>query len=253
MLVAALREPLNLSAEQKSTIEGALAANAPKAPPAFDKTRVATLAAGIRAGKVDATMTMRSGADSEMAAHQAASAKALATLHATLTPDQRRALVDAIAKRAAEHGPKDGMAGGPPHDRAGGPPPGGPMGGLLEGLDLTQAQRDAIRTKLDAQRPAPTDREAMKAQHEAFRTAMQAKLQTFASDSFDAAAFVAPPPGALKGGPGEHADRMAAELAIITSVLEPAQREKLATKIEQGPPARPATPAGKLDLAPAAR
>ena len=153
----------------------------------------------------------------------------------------------AVAKHGEGHGPKgDGPKGERPKgerpmrgDHAG---PMGPMGGMLEGLDLTQAQQDAIKTKLEAQRPAApseADRAAMKSQHDAMRTAMQAKLQTFASDNFDATAFVAPPAGALaQKGPGPGADRFATDLQIITSVLEPAQREKLAARIEAGPPAR---------------
>jgi Spy/CpxP family protein refolding chaperone len=242
LLFAALHEPINLTAEQKATIEGAIAANKPAAP-AFDKSKVAALAAGIRAGNVDVS-AVKAPNDDAKAARQAASAKALATLHATLTPDQRKALVDALAKRAAEHGAKMDDRDGPRREHAEGPHHGamgpmGPMGGLLEGLDLTKAQEEAIRTKLEAQRPAaPTDaeREAMKKQHEAFRAEMAAKLQTFATDSFDAAAFVAPPANSMKG-PRDHADRFAADLAIITSVLEPAQREKLAARIEAGPPA----------------
>ena len=246
LLVAALREPIDLTAEQKATIEGALEASRPAGPPAFDRTRAVALAAAIRSGRVDVT-TMKAPvpSDDEKAAHLSAAAKAVATLHATLTPVQRRALVDAMAKHAAER------AAHAPKDHAGGPPPGdmGPMGHMLEGLDLTKEQQDAIRAKLDALRPAaPTDAErAAKAQqHEAFRAAMAARLQTFANDTFDATAFVAPPSGALKGpGPGDHADRFAQDLAIITSVLEPAQREKLAARIEAGPPARIGKPMGR--------
>ena len=243
LLVAALREPtIDLTADQKTTIEGALAASKPVGPAGFDKTRVSALAAGIRSGKVDAaTVKAQAPSDDAKAAHLAAAAKAVATLHATLTPVQRRALVDALAKHAADH------ASHPPMDHAGGPPPGGmgPMEHMLEGLDVTQAQKDAIRAKLDAQRPAPptdTERAAMKQQHEAMRALRTAKLQTFANDTFDANAFVAPPDGALKGPGPDHADRFAADLAIITSVLEPAQREKLAARIEAGPPARMGKP-----------
>lgn len=242
LLVAALREPINLTAEQKATVEGALAASKPAGLPGFDKTRVSALAAGIRSGKVDvATVKAQAPNDDAKAAHLAAAAKAVATLHATLTPAQRRALVDAVAKHAASH------ASHPPMDHAGGPPPGGlgSMEHLLEGLDVTQAQHDAIRAKLDAQRPTPptdADRAAMKQQHETFRAAWTAKLQTFANDTFDANAFVAPPEGALKGPGPDHADRFAADLVILTSVLEPAQREKLAARIEAGPPARMGKP-----------
>ena len=252
LLFAALHEPINLTAAQKTTIEGALAANKPSAPPSFDKTRVSALAAGIRAGKVEASAVKPPGEDG-FAAHQAASAKALATLHATLTPEQRTALVAAVAKRGEQMHKDFGKDGArPPHMEHGGPPPGGgamgpmgPMGHMLEGLDLTKAQEEAIKAKLDAQRPAPpseADRAAMKAQHESMRTAMQAKLQTFASDSFDATAFVTPPDGAMKP-PADHADRFAADLTFITSILDASQREKLAARIEAGPPARVGRPA----------
>jgi Spy/CpxP family protein refolding chaperone len=268
LLVAALHEPaMNLSAEQKTTIEGALTASRPAAPPSFDKTRVSALAAGIRSGNVDtSSVKAPSPTQDGMAARQAAHAKALATLHATLTPEQRKSLVDAVAKRASEHGQHGTKDGARPQrgERAGGPPPGGPgamgpmgpMGHMLEGLDLTKAQEETIRAKLEAQRPArPTeaDREAMKKQHETFRTEMQAKLQTFANATFDANAFVAPPAGALVGGPGgpaDHAARFAKDLSVIVSVLEPAQREKLAARIEAGPPAhgpKPMMPGAKIE------
>jgi Spy/CpxP family protein refolding chaperone len=252
LLVAALHEPLNLTPAQKATIEGALAANKPSAPPSFDKTRVSALAAGIRAGKVDAT-AIKPPSEDGFAAHQAASARALATLHATLTPEQRTALVAAVAKRGEQGGHKDfGKDGArPPHMEHGGPPPGGgamgpmgPIGHMLEGLDLTKAQEDAIKAKLEAQRPAApseADRAAMKAQHESMRTAMQAKLQTFASDSFDATAFVTPPQGMMKPA-ADHAERFAADLTFITSILDAGQREKLAARIEAGPPARVGRP-----------
>ena len=238
---------VNLSAEQKATIEAAIAANKPAAAPAFDKTRVSALAAGIRSGKIDAAaVSAPQGPSAEMrAAHQAGAAKVLATLHSTLTPEQRTALVAAVTKHGEGHGPKgDRTKGeGPKGERSmhgGHAGPMGPMGGMLEGLDLTQAQQDSIKTKLEAQRPAApseADRAAMKSQHEAMRTAMQTKLQTFATDSFDATAFVTPPAGApAMKGPG--AERFATDLQIITSVLEPAQREKLAARIEAGPPAR---------------
>ncbi len=233
---------VNLTAEQKATIEAAIAANKPAAAPAFDKTRVSALAAGIRSGKIDAAaVSAPQGPSAEMrAAHQAGAAKVLATLHSTLTPEQRTALVAAVTKHGEGHGPKGDRAHGPKGERSMHGGHAGPMGGMLEGLDLTQAQQDSIKTKLEAQRPAApseADRAAMKSQHEAMRTAMQTKLQTFATDSFDATAFVTPPAGApAMKGPG--AERFATDLQIITSVLEPAQREKLAARIEAGPPAR---------------
>ena len=75
----------------------------------------------------------------------------------------------------------------------------------------------------------------MKAQHEAFETQMKARLATFASDNFDATAFVTPPAGVIQQG---HKDRMVEDLAIISSVLDASQRDKLATRLEQGPKAQ---------------
>lgn len=247
LLVAALHAPINLTAEQKTTIQGALAQSAPKAASSFDRGRATALAASIRAGKIDATSQPGPSADdmaARMAERQASSAKALATLHATLTPEQRSALVEAISKKGAEHGmkghAKDGERRERPEHAAGQRP--GPMGGMLAGLEVTKAQEEAIRAKLDAQRsatkPTEADREGMKAKHEAFRTQMKARLQTFASDSFDATAFVTPPEGAFKGGPAARPEGMANPLAVVVSVLEPAQREKLAARIEAGPAAR---------------
>lgn len=236
LLFAALKEPsLSLTDAQRATIQSAIDANKPQGG-AFDKGKVTALAAGIRAGNVDATQ-LQGPTAADMAAHQAAHAKAISTLHDTLSADQRKALVAAVQAKMANgpqgeghmgHGPKDGM---------------GPMSHLTADLDLTPAQQDAIKAKLQANRPAaPTDAEKaqFKAQHEAMKAQMQTKLASFTADNFDATAFVTPPAGA-KGPMAGHADHFAQELSIITSVLEPAQREKLAQKIEAGPAAfRPA-------------
>ena len=246
LVFAALHEnSIDLSAEQRTTIEGLVekghAKDGPKeGRPAPDKAKTAELAAAIRAGKIDAAKLQPNRDGAKIGEHQAKIAEKLATLHKTLTKEQRVALVDAIVAKQAKHGEgkregkregrpdgcPDGMREGRGHGE------GGPMGHLTEGLDLTQAQKDQIKAKLDADRPAPpseADRTAMKA-------AMDAKLQTFKADTFDANAFVAPPANAPKmGAPSDH---MAKELNAVISVLTAEQREKLAQKIEQGPPAR---------------
>lgn len=249
MLVgAALHEPsVNLTADQKTTLVAALKADRP-AKPDFDsaaaKTRSTALAAGIRSGNIDASLVTPPKPD--FAAMQANKVKLLTTLHDTLTADQRQALVTAIQTRAAEH---DGDRKGPGGEKGakGGPRgEGGPMGGLLKDLNLTQAQKDQIKTKLEANRPAkPTDAQIAqrKAQHEAMKTQRDAKLQSFVGASFDANAFVAPPAGAKPPQMGERGDHFAKELQAIVSVLDGTQREALAKKIEAGPPARPAPPA----------
>lgn len=246
LLFASLHEDIGLSADQKAKIQALVDQARPAAPPAPDATRVTALASAVRAGKVDAaSIQPPPDMEAKRKEHEATIAKSLATLHDTLTKEQRTALVDAVKAKAKEHGrggpEKEGHAHGP---HGGGPDGFGPMH-LLEGIDLTDAQKAEIKSKLEAARPAPpseADREAMKARFETMKKEMDAKLESFKADAFDANAFVARPADAPQMEPKGHADRMAKELSIIVSVLDASQREKLAQKIEQGPPARPARP-----------
>ena len=242
LLVAALREPsLNLTDAQKQTIESALQASAPPKGERPDMSaRSKELAAQIRSGNIDTT-TAKGPSEAEISAHRAAEAKALDTLHSTLTADQRKALVAALESGPAHKGAKQGrpmeenqvQGVREHHGRHGGGEHG--MRGLLEDLNLSQAQKDQIKAKMEADKPSDADREAMKAKFETMQKERTAKLETFASDKFDANAFVTPPAGAQNA---PKVDRHAKELAIITSVLDASQREKLAQKIEQGPQMR---------------
>jgi Spy/CpxP family protein refolding chaperone len=77
----------------------------------------------------------------------------------------------------------------------------------------------------------------MKTKFEAMRAEHKARLASFTTDTFDANAFLAKPANAPepgKGMKGMH-EHMLNELAAITEVLTPAQREKLAARIEKGP------------------
>lgn len=231
IVFASLHENINLTDAQRSTIQGAADTlkQSMHAEHDADRARMASLAAAIRAGKVDAT----SLPPRDETARLAASAKAVDTVHATLSKEQRTALVDALTKHAD-------------HDRAGWKNAKAHMGGehkdhgdremhgMFADLNLTKAQEDAIKAKLDADRPqlSEQDKEAMKQKFELVRSEMLARLQTFANDSFDAKAFVAPPSSAPKM---DRADFMVKRLAAVTSVLDAAQREKLATRFEQGP------------------
>jgi Spy/CpxP family protein refolding chaperone len=221
LIFAALHEPINLTAEQRSTIEGLVHRPKPEGGrPAPDKAKTAELASAIRAGTIDAAKLHADHQPNLLKEHTAALAAKIATLHQTLTRDQRAALVDAVAAKHQHHRavahhelPLRGE---------------GHLGHLLDGLDVTQAQRDQIHAKLEAERPAPpteADIAAMKKEHEA-------KLQSFKDETFDANAFVAPP-AQLRAS--SLADRMAKDLQIVVSVLTPEQREKLAQKIEQHP------------------
>ncbi|WP_437675681.1 Spy/CpxP family protein refolding chaperone [Sorangium sp. So ce131] len=265
LLRAALHE-IELSDAQKATIEGALdglrdgAKDHPMDPAPF-----AALADGVRAGKID-----RAAIEAKLAEggrggeeHRARVAGALSTLHATLTKEQRRALVDAVAAKMdargeegergpwggkgergprgekGERGPWDGKGErGPRGDRAamGGPGmKGGPLGHLLRGIDLRDDQRAQIEKALEGTRPSEADREAWKADFAAKRAEMRARLEKFAEDRFDANAFLPAADG--KHGPRAHQGRMVDALAAIVPVLDQAQRNALADRLEKGPAA----------------
>ncbi|WP_437943600.1 hypothetical protein WMF27_44300 [Sorangium sp. So ce281] len=255
LLRAALHE-LDLSDAQEATIEGALeglrdgAKERPK-----DGAVFAALAEGVRAGKIDRAAIEAKLPDAGRAAEErrARVAGALSTLHATLTKQQRRQLVDGIAAkmdgrgergpRGGEHhrGPQGGKHHrGPQGDRGGMGGPGmrgGPLGHLLAGLDLRDEQRAQIDKALEAARPGDADRVGRKEDHAARRAEMRARLETFAADRFDANAFLPRPPAGEKMGPRAHLDRMVGALAAIVPILDEAQRNAVAERIEKGPAA----------------
>jgi Spy/CpxP family protein refolding chaperone len=245
LLFAALHHDIGLSDAQKTTIQGLVDGLKPqKGAHQEDATRRVALANAVRAGSVDVAAFPRPEPPAAVkTAHQDALAKALDTLHATLTPDQRTALVAAMSKHeGGEHGQhRMGDRAKWQGEREAMGPKGehgfGPMG-MLKGIDLTDAQKTTIETNLQALRPAkPSDAEitAMKARHEEMKKDREAKLQSFVGDSFDAVAFVARPVDAKPEM--NRGDHMMKELAVIVPVLSPAQRELLASRIEQGPKA----------------
>jgi Spy/CpxP family protein refolding chaperone len=235
LLEVALRE-LDLSAAQRSAIEAARPTDTARPEPRRQPPEAMTtaLAAAVRAGTIDAAaLASTIGAEpAGLVERKAAVASALTTLHAALSKEQRRALVDTVAKEMEEHAPK----GPPPFARRAGER-GGPMGHLLEDLDLTDAQRASIDAALAADRPSPPDEAELRARFESMRSELRARLDGFVSDAFDARAFVEPPSdGPGRPGPRGHLDRMAKDLAAVVAVLTPAQREALAAKLEKGPP-----------------
>lgn len=161
--------------------------------------------------------------------------EALSKLHATLTKEQRSALVEAVSKRMDTMRAKAAENGGERHGKMHGPPHGhgdhSPMGRLLEGLDVTDAQHAAIRSKLEELKPSAEQREAMKAKFSEVETEMKARLQTFVNDDFDAKTFFAPPKNLPERGEGF--DPMKQRIDAVMSVLEPAQREKLKARLEE--------------------
>jgi Spy/CpxP family protein refolding chaperone len=234
LIRTALRAPINLSAAQRTTIEGLAKKDVSQKPEGAN--RGAKLAAAIRSNTVESLQAPAPDAAARDARIAAKAAK-LTALHDTLTPEQRAQLVDAVAKRGAEHTAHRSANGA--KASAGRARSGRGSMRMLEGLDLTQAQEDAIKAKLDANRPAPTPEQKAqwKAQRESMRAAREAKLETFKTASFDAKAFVTPVQGnRAPDASAHHVNR----LAVVTSVLTPAQREILAKRVEAGRQARPA-------------
>lgn len=250
LVVAALHENINLTAEQRATIEALQRKSHAAWAPLLDKTRVTALAAQIRAGKIDTTaMTPLTRDENAMGEHMALASSNLKTLHDTLSKEQRTALVDAILAKHAK-GPdgerkRDHKGAHADVERGGERHMGlhrGPVASLLQDIALTPEQKETLRAKLEASRPtkpSDADRDAMKARFTARKQAMDTKLRSFVNDGFDAAAFVTPPADAANMGPENRRDRMAKELSILVSVLTDAQRDQLAKKIEAGPPGGP--------------
>lgn len=221
---AALRAPIDLTAAQRTTIEGLMKGDRPdhRERPPFDAQKAKDLAAAIRAGNVSAMPKPPAPDASKQQAHLAESAARIKTLHDTLTADQRAKLVADVEAHAPKAPPSGDKTGGRPQMHRGPHGPGGEMP-FAHDLDLTDAQKEQLKAKLEANRP--------KIDFEAVRTEMKAKLESFKADAFDATAFVTPsaPPPKMDGNP----------LADLVSILTPEQREILAKKIEAGPPAMP--------------
>lgn len=255
---------LDLTEAQKATIKGqmdALRANDDAPEGAHEAGRKA-LADAIHSGKIDEAAFSKPLAKEP--ADRTQLAKALSVLHDTLDAKQRQALVDAVNAKMEKHGGHEGKREGRDAKRAEGENKRegrdgkrgwdrgdddgerghemrghemrGPMG-LLRGIELTDAQREGVREAFEKMAPSDADREAMKTQHEAGRAAMRERLASFASDRFDANAFVAMPEGAAKHGPEGMFGGMVKMLAKVVPILDETQRAELARRIEEGPAA----------------
>lgn len=241
MLLGAALHELDLTDAQKATIQAemdALREGAPK--PDMDAHRAA-LAAAVRSGNVDVTALKAQLAPK--APDTSRLAKAIGVLHDTLTQAQREELVAAISDRMAKgpKGPRGDHEGAAdddakPHHKEfgkGGRGAFGPMGHMLKDLDLSDTQREKVKEALSKLAPTDADREAMKAQHDAFQAKMKERLATFATASFDPSAFVLPPEGG-KAGPDKMFGHMVESLAAVVPILTEAQRTELAKRLEEG-------------------
>jgi Spy/CpxP family protein refolding chaperone len=227
MLLGAALHELDLSDAQRATIKGAMDSLGGKDEEGM-RGSMKALAEGVRRGQIDdAVVNAKLAArESQASARREATVKALETLHATLTPSQREALVASVEARMKEgprfHGPK-GERGAREHGKHG--MGFGPAGHLLRGLDLREEQRAAIASALSASRPEKPGADEMQAKRERF----EAALQSFRAETFDAAAAL---PDRAMEPPVTH---LVTALKAIVPVLDEAQRAELATRLEEGP------------------
>lgn len=239
LLAAALKE-INLSAEQRQKIEAAMnGLHADKDKGSQMKAFHKAFADDIRAGKVDETTIKAKSGDMEKAhaEHRAAVVKAVETLHATLTPEQRTQLVTIVKERMQKHTESAGKHGhgkhekhekrehkdGKHHARHG-----GPMMFMLHGIELRDEQKKAIEAAMPPKPEKDADDKAAK--FEEHRAKMDAALEAFKGDKFDAATV-------LPEHDGKHpmAERFVKMLQVVVPILDAEQRAELAKRIEEGP------------------
>jgi Spy/CpxP family protein refolding chaperone len=238
LLAAALKE-IDLSAEQRKTIEAAID-NLHNGQRDQMKAFHKALADEVRAGKIDEAGLKAKMGDVEKAhaEHRAATIKAVETLHATLTPAQRTQLVTLVKERmqkrgefAEKHG--HGKKGGEHHEKKAGEHharhgKGGPMMFLLHGIELRDDQRQAIEAAMPPKPEKDADEKGEK--FEAHRARMDAALEAFKADKFDAATVL--PEHQDKHPMADHFIKM---LQAVVPVLDANQRTELATRLEEGP------------------
>lgn len=239
-------EQLELDEAQKQVIDAELAAleaARPDVKPGFAKHQAA-LAAAVRSGTIDRDALAAELGEGQHAEMRARMSAALGKLHATLRPDQRKALSDAVTAKMDEHadrkadrgddrggkrfGKGPGRMGGRGPMAGHGPMGRGPMGHLIGELELSDEQRTKIEAGFEALREAKAEPGERFEEHHA---AMRRAAEAFASDTFDPSAFG--PPGGEVRGPGT---MMIDALGVIVPALDEAQREALAKRIEAGPP-----------------
>ncbi|MBW2278227.1 MAG: Spy/CpxP family protein refolding chaperone [Deltaproteobacteria bacterium] len=242
LLRYALKE-LDLTDEQRATLEtlrdshkDAKGAGHRDASADFHEAFVKAL----ETGELDrAALETKMGSKDDMVAKklEARNAK-LATLHATLTPPQRKTLVDTVRakmeQKAEKHGDRADVERKGKHGKGKRGHHGKDMlGHMLKGIELTadqQAQIDALHAKGEAQRPADQDWSKKKEEKLA---QLNTLLDAFEADAFDPSVS-APTPKPMKDPMdkiGFHIEQFETLLGILTAE----QRAQLAEKVKSHP------------------
>jgi Spy/CpxP family protein refolding chaperone len=207
----------DLRPEQTQAINGIRASLQQQAAPVMAARAKlgAELASEVRAGKIDETR-VQPLVDQISAAHTAsvpAIQQAMNTLHDTLDPSQRQALVAGVQAKAGEWHGKGRMK-----ER---------MQKMADELGLTEAQRESIKATLHAERGEHQGEG--RAAHPEGREHMQALATAFVADKFDAASLNV---GAHQDMAKHFSKRMTRFLEAAVPVLTAEQRSTLASKIE---------------------
>jgi Spy/CpxP family protein refolding chaperone len=228
MFIAMSLDTLGVTPEQRTTVDKIEAELYARMEPAraAEQAVLETLADGIAAGTIDSAKV--NAALAQLATASAgihdASTDALNHLHATLTPEQRAALVDKVEA----HWALWQRANADEADVTPTTPGGGHLRRLTADLGLTPDQVAKIKANLSAAvkdaavRPDPQKVEAH----------LQAFGAAFKSDTFDAKTL-------STGGPANAhlaswgATRIALMFESVTPVLTPDQRAKLAAQVRE--------------------
>ncbi len=215
-------DTLGVSADKKVQLEKLQTDLHAKMAPSREAGRavLTILADGVAAGKIDDGKLSAALAKQDAAAGavHAATIDTLNKLHDLLSPAERAALVDKVKAHVAvwkkanaeEHGNKE---------------KGGHLAALTEELGLTADQADKISAALKKDAPPKPDHTAIDAHIKAFEAA-------FVADKFDAKTLTTAD-AANKSISKNGSARIARFYKIVTPLLTPEQRTKLAENIRE--------------------
>ncbi len=182
---------------------------------------ISVLADGVAAGNIDKSKVDAAVAKELLAAVQvhAATLDALTALHNAILPTERAAIVEKVAANAAVWKKVNTTESDASKEN------GGHLAVLTQALGLTSDQVDKISTALKQNAPSAPDSAAMDAYITTFST-------TFVADKFDAKAL--PSSNAVDGDIAKYGTaRMVRFYEIVTPLLTPDQRAKLADRLRQ--------------------
>jgi len=239
LLKTALAE-LELSDEQRTALEG-LRDKAHESRRGWHKgdkpDRHQMLIAALEGGEIDesACQARHQAKSEKIEQHLAARDERLATLHTTLTAEQRTALVEKVRARMADHGArigeKAGRHGGHGRHHRGHHGP-RMLKKLTAGLELSDEQQaaiDALVEQAEARRPAD---EEIQAKIDAKHARIVELLDAFADEGFDPAKLTKPEPmRQMAERHGCHKDQLEGLIEILT----PEQRAELVEQIKAKP------------------